>query len=129
MLKLDKLYNTCKFFTLTIDFSRNVTQDLGKQLNLMIRFENVLKTSLQDVLRTFLRRLEDVLKTFLQDVLNTAWKRLEDVWARWIHWSWARHLQHVFWRRRWKTSSRCLHQDECFLGFYNDCYIWAFSVK
>ena len=71
MLKLDKLYHTCKFSTLTIDFSKNVTQDLGKQLNLMIRLENVLKTSLQDVLKTFLRRLEDVLKTFLQDVLKT----------------------------------------------------------
>ena len=56
----------------------------------MIRFENVLKTSLQDVLKiswryledvfkTSWRRLEDVLKTFLQDVLKTSWKRLEDV--------------------------------------------------
>ena len=56
-----------------------------KTFNLMIRLENVLKMSLQDVLKTsskrledvlkmswrrFLRRLEDVLKTFLQDVLK-----------------------------------------------------------
>ena len=73
----------------------------------MIRLESVLKTSLQDVLKTSSkrlesvlkmpwRRLEDVLKTpwkmswrcfcktswrcaSLQDVLKTSWKRLEDV--------------------------------------------------
>ena len=95
MLKLDKLYHTCKFSALTIDFSKNVTQHLGKQLNLMIRLENALKTSLQDVLKTFLRRLEDVLKTFLQDVyigleqdiFNTSSEdedenRLEDVFIK-----------------------------------------------
>ena len=63
----------------------------------MIRLENVLKISLQDVLKTSSkrledglkmswrrssRRLEDVLKSFLQDVLKTSWKRFEDVLAR-----------------------------------------------
>ena len=45
----------------------------------MIRLENILKISLQDVLKMFWRDLEDVLKVFLQDFLNTCWKRLEDV--------------------------------------------------
>ena len=61
MLKLEK------FFTLTIDFSEVWPRqifDLGKQFNLMIRPENVLKTSLEDFLKTFWKRLEDVLKTY-----------------------------------------------------------------
>ena len=59
----------------------------------MIRLENILNISLQEVLKTSWRRLEDVfktswrrledvLKTFLQNVLKTSWKRLEDVLAR-----------------------------------------------
>ena len=48
-------------------------------------------------------RLEDVLKTSSEDV------RLRQTYS-----SWSRRLQDVFWRR--KTSSRRLHQDECFLG-------------
>ena len=96
----------------------------------MIRFENVLKRSLQDVLKTSWRRLqnvlnkswrcledvlktswrrlEDVLKTFLQDVLKTSWRRLENV----LKTSWRRMtktimlvLIKVFWRRLLKTSS------------------------
>ena len=35
--------------------------ELGKQFNLMIRLQNVLQTSLQDVLKMPLRRLEDAL--------------------------------------------------------------------
>ena len=90
----------------------------------MISIENVLKTSCQDVkifwsgLQLSWRRLKDVLKTFLQDVLKTSWKRLEDVsktsWRRmtkmnilvliktssedvWlIYSSWSRRLQDVF---------------------------------
>ena len=143
----------------------------------MIRLENVLKTSLQDVLKiswirlegvfkTSWRHLEDVLKTFLQDVLKTFWRRFEEVFPRlledvlkmyWkrlknilkthgqgkytgldqdVFWrrmtkeniffliktSW-RHLQVVFWRRRQKTSSRLLHQDECLLGLHFHCLI------
>ena len=67
----------------------------------MIRLENVLKITLQDVLKMSRRCLEDllktswrrfcktswrllqnVLKTSWQDVLKTSWKRLEDVLTR-----------------------------------------------
>ena len=111
--------------------------ELGKTFDLMIRFQNLLKASFQDVLKTFWRRLEVVLKTFLQDVLKTSWqdvlkmswRRLEDVWPRRIYWSWSKRLEDVFRRRMTKanifvlikTSSededkRRLHQDECFQG-------------
>ena len=148
----------------------------------MIRLENVLKISLQDVLKTSWRCLEDVLKmswrrledvlktswrcledvlkTFLEEVLKTSWRRLENVlktsWRHmaktnilvltktsWKHMaktnilvltktssedvrlrrtysSWRR-LEDVFWRRRQKTSSRLLHQDECLLGLHFHC--------
>ena len=94
----------------------------------MIRLENVLKISLQDVLkmswRRFSRCLEDVLKTSW-NVLKTSWRCLEDVFARRLEnvlttsWRriaktnilfWPRRLEHVF-----KTSSEDederLHQD------------------
>ena len=93
--------------------------ELGKQFNLMKYLQNVLKVSLQEVLKmswrrlgdafkTSWRRLEDVLKTLLQNVLKTSWKRLEDVlktssedeWLRWIYSSWSRRLEEVL-----KTSS------------------------
>ena len=49
----------------------------------MIRLENVLKISLQDVLKTSWRCLEDVfqdiLKTSWQDVLKMCWRPFEDV--------------------------------------------------
>ena len=96
----------------------------------MIRLENVLKISLQgvlkiswrrieDVFRMYWRLLEDVLKTFLQDVLQTSWqgvlkiswRRLEDAWLRQIYYSWPKRLEDVFLRQRRKTSSRRLHQD------------------
>ena len=67
----------------------------------MIRLENVLKTSLQDVLKISWRRLEDVFKTShrrLENVFKTPWRRLEDVWPRRIYWSWSRRLEDVFWR-------------------------------
>ena len=103
------------------------------------RLEDVLKR-LEDIFRTSWGRLEDALKTLLEDDLKTFWKRLEDVWPRRIHWSWPRRLEDVlktssedvwlrriysswsrrledgFWRQRRKTSSRCLHQDECLVG-------------
>ena len=74
----------------------------------MIRFENVLKISLQEVLKASWRRLEDVLKTFLQDVLKTSWqdvlktswRHLEDAWPKRIYWSWPRRFEDVL-----KTSS------------------------
>ena len=83
--------------------------DLVKsQFILMIRLENVWKTSLQDVLKMYWRRLEYVLnmsqrpfcKTSwkgLENVLKTSWRGMvkttilvliktssEDVWVRWI---------------------------------------------
>ena len=111
----------------------------------MVRLENLLKVSLQDVLKMPWRNLEDVFKTswtHLENVLNTSWRRLEDIWPRRIYWpwprrlegvlktssedarlrrtfsSWSRPLEDVFWRRRRKTSSRRLHQDECLLGLH-----------
>ena len=102
--------------------------------------EDVLKKFLQDVLKTSWKRLEDVLARRLEDVLKTSWKRLEnvlktysqdefigldqdvlktsskDVLLRWIYSSWPRRLEDVFWRRRRKTSSRRLHQDEYLVG-------------
>ena len=91
----------------------------------MVRLENVLKISLQDVLKMSWRYLEDVFKT--------SWRCLEDIWPRRIYWSWPRHLEDVrlrrtysSWSRRlqdvFKTSSededeRRLYQDECLLGY------------
>ena len=119
----------------------------------MIRLENILKRSLQDVLKTSWRRLQNVLNKSwrcLKDVLKTSWRRLEDVWPRrlfglhqdvlktssedvWvkrIFSSWSRRLEDVFWRRRRKTSSRRLHQDECLVGWdgrYWWCETWSVS--
>ena len=85
----------------------------------MIRLENVLKTSLQDVLKmswrrccktssrcledVFARRLEDILKTFWRRLGKKSWRRLEGVWPRRIYWSWSRRLEDVL-----KRSSRRL---------------------
>ena len=102
-----KFYLSCKFCTLTIILSEvvlpghiafqiivfgkerlrnvlNTSQDvLTRTVNLMIRLENVLKISLQDVLKTSWRCLEDVfqdiLKTSWQDVLKMCWRPFEDV--------------------------------------------------
>ena len=69
----------------------------------MRRHENVLKRSLQDVLKMPWRRLklswrcpEDHLKTSCK----TSWRRLEDVWSRQIYWSSPWRLEEVL-----KTSS------------------------
>ena len=86
----------------------------------MIRLENVLKTSLQDVLKMSWRRLEDFLETSwrrlenvlktpwrrLEDVLKTSWRCLEEVWPRQIYWFWSRRLEDVFWRRRRKSLQK-----------------------
>ena len=58
----------------------------------MIRLENVLSTSLKDVLKMSWRHLEDVLKMSWRCFCKASWKRLEDFLAR--------HLEDVF-----KTSS------------------------
>ena len=111
-------HHTCRFSILTINLSKvwpRQIVDLGKQFNLIICLENVLTTSLQDVLKMSWRRhydvfktprlLEDALKTFLEDTL-TFWRRLEEVLASCIKdilkTSWRR-LQNIF-----KTSWRCL---------------------
>ena len=100
------------------------------------RLEDIFARRLEDVLKTPWIRLEYVSKTFLQDVLKTSWKRLEDILKRYgqddyigldqdVIWrrmskvnysSWSRRLKDVFWRQRWKTSSRRLHQGQCFLS-------------
>ena len=79
--------------------------DLGKQFNLMIRLQNILKASLQDVLKTFWRRLEE-------DVLKTSWRCLEDVFARRLEdvfktYGQDKYIgldQDVFWRRKAKAN-------------------------
>ena len=107
--------------------------DLVKsQFILMIRLENVWKTSLQDVLKMYWRRLEYVLNMSQRPFCKTSWKRLEDILKRYgqddyigldqdVIWrrmskvnysSWSRRLEDVFWRQRWKTSSRRLHQGQ-----------------
>ena len=111
----------------------------------MTRLENVLKLSLQDVLKKFSRRLEDilarrlegVLKRFwrrlqkvlktscrcLEDVLKTSWKRLEDAWPRRIYWSWPTRLEDVLKmsseevRPRWTYSSWSRRLEDVFKTF------------
>ena len=93
---------TRKFSTLTINFTEVLLRqilDLGKQLNLMIRHKNVLKTSLQDILKMYWRRLEDVLKTSWR-CLEEVWRCLEEVCPKRIYWFWSRHLEDAL-----KTSS------------------------
>ena len=79
------LYHTCKFSTLTINFSvvwpRQIV-DLGKQFTLMIRPESTFARPLEDIFKMSWRHFEDVLKTpsrRLEDVLKTSWRRLEGV--------------------------------------------------
>ena len=80
----------------------------------MVHLENILKISLQDVLKLSWRRLEDVLKTpwrRLEDVLKTSWRHLEDVLKTYSQDEYIGLDQDVF-----KTSWRRLYQDECLLG-------------
>ena len=96
----------------------------------MMRLEKFLKISLQDVLKVYWRRfsrhLEDVLKMFWRRLEDG--KRLEDVWRRPLYWSWSRHLEEVFWRRRRKTSSR--HLQDVFINT-NVCWgkLWKVLRK
>ena len=86
-------YHPFKFSTLIINFSEvwpRQILDLGKQFNLMIRLENVLKTSW--------RRMA---KTNILVLIKTSWRCHVD----------------VFWRQRGKTPSRRFHQDECLKTF------------
>ena len=77
----------------------------------MVRLENVLKISLQNVLKMSWRRLQNVLKTFwrrFEEVLKMSWKRLEDV----LKTSWRRlkdrHMARTNILVLTKTSSRRL---------------------
>ena len=102
------------------------------------RLENVSKTScrcFESVLKSSWKHLEDAFARRLEDVLKTSWRRMtktnilvlktssEDVWLRPICSPWSRRLI-ASWRRLpktktkdvFKTSWRCLHQDECLLG-------------
>ena len=45
---------------------------------LVIRLQNVFKTSFQDVFKTFSRRLQEVLQKRLQDIFKTSSKHFED---------------------------------------------------
>ena len=87
----------------------------------MIRLENVLKTSLQDVLKMSWRRLEDVLKMSwgcFEDVLNMSWRCLskmswrclEDVW-KCLEGVLARRFEDVF-ARRIEDVLKMYDQDE-----------------
>ena len=93
----------------------------------MICLENVLKRSLQDVLKTSSKRLEYVLKISwrrLENVLKASWRCLEDVFARrlenilktssedvWV-WqifsSWSRRLEDVLKTSFEDENERCL---------------------
>ena len=115
--------------------------------------QDVLKMSwrrLEKVLKMSWRRLENILK-HLGDVLKMSWRHLEnlwkmswrrmtktnilvliktsseDVWVRRIYSSWSRRLENIFWRRRRKTSSRRLHQDECLMGNMS-CSIYHYDL-
>ena len=133
-------YYTCKFCTLTINFSEIWPRQILLKITILEIVEDVLKKfseSLEDVLKMSWRRLEDVLKMPWRSFCKTSWRRLENVlktsWRRMIKAniltlikaSW-RCLEDVFWRRMSKanifvlikTSWRRLHQDECLLGSY-----------
>ena len=64
----------------------------------MIRLENALKISLQDVLKMSWSRLGDVLKISCWHFCKTSWRRLEDVLARRL-WN----ILKTYWRRMAKT--------------------------
>ena len=93
------------------------------------RLEDIFRKRLEDVLKKSWRCLQDVFARYLEDVLKTyhqdEYIRLdqdalktpsEDVWLRWIYLCWTRHLLKTKTSDVFKTSSRCLHQDKCFLG-------------
>ena len=69
----------------------------------MVRLENALMISLQDLLKMSWRHFKDVFKTSwrcLEDALKRFWRHLKDIWPRQIYWSWPRLLEDVL-----KTSS------------------------
>ena len=85
------------------------------------RFQDVLKTSRQEVLKMSWRRLEDVLKTFLQDILKTSWKRLEDVFK--TSWICLENVLKTSWRRMTKANilvlTKTSSEDVCLRRIYS----------
>ena len=74
--------------------------------------ENIFARRIKDVLKTSWRL---VLKTFLQNALKTSWRRLENVSKTF----WRRMTKtNIF--VLIKTSWKCLHQDHCLLGLNNE---------
>ena len=89
--------------------SRRLSQDQYIRLGYTSsrRFQDVFKTSCQDVFKTFSRRLQDVLQKRLQDIFKTSSRRFEDVFktsSRRLE----KRLQDIF-----KTSSRRIIKLNC----------------
>ena len=99
-------YLSCKFFTLTINFSEVV---LHRQIPLYItifgkkRLRNVFNTSRRPFNKNSLTWWY-VLKTSWRYLCKTSWRRLEEVWPRRIYLSSLRRLEDAFWRRKAKVS-------------------------
>ena len=160
--KLRNFYHSCKFCTLTKNFSKVWPRQILLHITIFaVRLRNVLNTSrrlvyknsltwwnvlktswrhlwktswrcLEDIFKTSQRRLENVLKTSWRRMartnilvlIKTSWRRLEDaLWRRMIQANIfvlmktsSRRLPKTKTKDVFKTSSRCLNQDECLLG-------------
>ena len=103
----------------------------------MIRLENVLKTSFQDVLKMVWRRLQDILKISserLQNIFKTSWRRIQ------IYSSWRR-LEEVLWRRMTKVNAYVLimktpsedkdvwRLQDVFKTYSSDVFMWCTIYK
>ena len=92
---------------LKVNWSWRHLEDVLNKTSLpwMIRLADVLKKPSQDVLMLF-----------FQEVLKTSWRSATEVNIFVLHkTSWWR-LEGLLWRRRRKTSSTRIHQDEYFPG-------------
>ena len=76
----DVLMKTNIFLLITV-FRRRLGQDQYIRLvHTSIRcFQDVFKTSCQNVFKTFSRRLQDVFETSSRSLANTSWRHLQDV--------------------------------------------------
>ena len=86
----------------------------------MIRLGNVLKISLQDILKTSTKCLKGVLKMSWSRFCMTSWKRLETSWRRTskmniliLTKTFWRHLVDVFWTRKAKVNIFVLIKTSC----------------
>ena len=97
--------------------------------------KNAFQTSSQDVFKTFFkmssRRFQNVFKTCLQDVFfKKSSRHLQDVFKKTscnyaLKTSWkAKNVTLTSYKNVCKTSSLCLHQDKCLLGFLLTMYIF-----